>query len=281
LKQLAFEELMTVILTNFAICSHDEIDACIQEALQKISTLMGIERAYLIIAKLEYQKTWSTIREWYAPHIKSRLNECQEIPFGTFPWSEKKLLEGDVNSINTLDDYPPDAYAERQFNQAEGIQSILNVPIGGSSETISGCIGVNMYSRSVTWTDDDVNHLKIVGDAIANLLERKRAEELLLKAYDTTLEGWAKADTLTSWHGVVTNNLGVSNGLNIQLGPTQDCSNNLSLSTPLSINDCRICSSRSIRLSRFSFVISPETGVGTMPQAIIPPRSRNFDIASG
>ncbi len=33
----------------------------------------------------------------------------------------------------------------------------------------------------------------MVGDSIANLLERTRAEENLLKAYDTTLEGWAKA----------------------------------------------------------------------------------------
>jgi putative nucleotidyltransferase with HDIG domain len=33
----------------------------------------------------------------------------------------------------------------------------------------------------------------MVGDAIANVLERKRAEENLVEAYDTTLEGWAKA----------------------------------------------------------------------------------------
>jgi len=193
LKQLAFEELMTVILTNFATCSHDEIDACIQDALQKISAFMEIERSYLIIAKLEHQKTWSTIYEWCAPHMESRLTERQDIPFGTLPWSEKNLLEGNVNRINTLDEYPPEAYAEQQFNKAEGVQSILDVPIRGASETISGCIGVNMHSRSVNWTDDDVSHLKIVGDAIANLLERKRAEESLLKAYDTTLEGWAKA----------------------------------------------------------------------------------------
>lgn len=193
LKQLNFEELTTRILTRFATCSHEEIDACIQDALHQISTFMGIERAYLIIAKPEHPKTWSTISEWCAPHIKSRLSERQEIPFGSLPWSENNLLEGDINRINTLDDYPPEASAERQFNQAEGVQSILDVPIRGSSETINGCIGVNMHSRSVIWTDDDVNHLKIVGDAIANLLERKHAEEMLLNAYDKTLEGWAKA----------------------------------------------------------------------------------------
>jgi putative nucleotidyltransferase with HDIG domain len=35
--------------------------------------------------------------------------------------------------------------------------------------------------------------LKIVGDAIVNTLERKRVEESLAEAYETTLEGWAKA----------------------------------------------------------------------------------------
>jgi HD-GYP domain-containing protein (c-di-GMP phosphodiesterase class II) len=33
----------------------------------------------------------------------------------------------------------------------------------------------------------------MIGDSIANLLERKRAQENLAEAYETTLEGWAKA----------------------------------------------------------------------------------------
>jgi len=182
-----------VILTRFATCSYVEIDASIQDALQKIATFMEIERAYIYIVHPEHRKTWSATHEWCAPQIKSRFSERQDIPFGTLPWSENNLLSGNVNRINSLDDYPPEASAERNLNQAEGVQSILDVPIRGSTETIGGCIGVNMHSRPVAWSDDDINHLRMVGDAIANLLERKRAEELLLIAYDTTLEGWAKA----------------------------------------------------------------------------------------
>ena len=192
-KQLAFEELMTVILTSFATCPHDEIDARIQDALQKIATFVEVERAYMIIINPEHRKSWGVTHEWNAPHIPLRIIERNNLFFGTFPWAENQILKGNVIRINTLDDYPPEASAVHKLHQAEGAKSVLNVPVRGSENLISGCIGVNTFSYSSTWKDDDITHLKMVGDAIANLLERKRAEEMLLNAYDTTLEGWAKA----------------------------------------------------------------------------------------
>jgi putative nucleotidyltransferase with HDIG domain len=112
---------------------------------------------------------------------------------GTFPWAENQILTGNVTRINKLDDYPPEASAIFEQHSAEGTKSVLNVPVRDSDNQISGCIGVHTYSYTKTWSVEDISHLRIVGDAIANLLERKRAEEMLLNAYDTTLEGWAKA----------------------------------------------------------------------------------------
>ena len=39
---------------------------------------------------------------------------------------------------------------------------------------------------------------------------------------DFTMEAWAKADVLTSWHGVITNKQDANHGANLQLGPTQN-----------------------------------------------------------
>lgn len=193
LKQLAFEELMTVILTRFATSPHNEIDVRIQDALQKIAAFMEVERTYMIIIDPEHRDSWSITHEWNLPQAPPFLLIRRQVPMGTFPWAENQILTGNVTRINKLDDYPPEASAIFEQHSAEGTKSVLNVPVRDSDNQISGCIGVHTYSYTKTWSVEDISHLRIVGDAIANLLERKRAEEMLLNAYDTTLEGWAKA----------------------------------------------------------------------------------------
>ena len=44
---------------------------------------------------------------------------------------------------------------------------------------IAGTVGFDSHARQITWSDDDVAYCKMVGDAIATVLERKRAEEAL------------------------------------------------------------------------------------------------------
>jgi len=117
----------------------------------------------------------------------------KDIPFGTRVWTENRILKGEVIRINALEDYPTEALDDRAISQTDGVQSILTIPVRGTTDTVVGAIGMHVYSHSYIWLDDDISHLKIVGDSIANLLERKYAEENLLNAYDTTLEGWAKA----------------------------------------------------------------------------------------
>ena len=191
-NQLAFDELMTSLLTRFATCSYDEVDASIESGLKEIAEFMGADSADILILS-EDKTLWNISHQWRASHLPSTLYPNQTIPVGKLPWSEYKLLRGDPIKINTLDDYPPKAMIDRQFSEAEGVKSITSVPIQGLEKLTYGCMDLLSYTRHIIWSDRDVAHLKMIGDSIANLLERKRAEESLTEAYETTLEGWAKA----------------------------------------------------------------------------------------
>jgi HD-GYP domain-containing protein (c-di-GMP phosphodiesterase class II) len=125
--------------------------------------------------------------------LDSVAHPLQSIPTGRLTWSEEMLFQGRTIRISTLDDFPPEAQADREFSEAEGAKSILSVPIRGMGQLVYGCIDLIAYGHPIAWSDANVTHLKIMGDVIANTLERKRAEENLAEAYDTTLEGWAKA----------------------------------------------------------------------------------------
>jgi PAS domain S-box-containing protein len=178
-RQAAFDELMTQILARFATCTDCEIDTSVTAALQETSEFIGVDRAFVVMLSPN-QGTWSTTHEWYGPSTSPRLQHYQNIPFGTFPWSEGRILADEVIRVNTWDDLPPEALAERQNYGAEDAPlSLLKVPIKTAAGEVRGCVGLHSRARPVVWSDADVSHLMMLGDAIANVIERKRAEEAL------------------------------------------------------------------------------------------------------
>lgn len=192
LKQLAFDEMMTRLLARFATCAYNAVDSSIEIGLQEIAEFMEIDYADILILSPD-RKTWKLTYQWSASHLSPSIHPTQTIPTGELLWSEIKLFQGEAIKIHTFDDYPAEAQIDRRFSESEGAKSILSVPIRGQEQLTFGCIDLISYTNQVNWSDSDVTHMKIIGDSIANLLERKRAEQNLAEAYDTTLEGWAKA----------------------------------------------------------------------------------------
>ena len=192
LKQMAFDELMTRLLARFATCAYDKVDESIEIGLKEITEFMEIDYADILILSAD-RKAWKITYQWSASHLSQSIHPIQTIPTGELLWSEIKLFQGEAISISTFDDYPAEAQIDRRFTESEGAQSLLSVPIRGQEQLTFGCIDLISYTNQVNWSDSDITHMKIIGDSIANLLERKRAEENLAEAYDTTLEGWAKA----------------------------------------------------------------------------------------
>jgi PAS domain S-box-containing protein len=177
-RQLAFNEVLNKILSGFATCAAPEVDAAVVGALQAIAEFIGVDHAYVVIIAPD-RASWSVTHEWCAPSLRPQLRNYQNLPMGTKPWSEARVLAGEMVRINTLAEYPREAAAERRIDEAEGVLSVLSVPIRGSAGKDTGCVGLIAHARPITWSDADVVHLKMVGDAIASLLERQRTEEAL------------------------------------------------------------------------------------------------------
>ncbi len=177
-RQLAFDEVLNRILRQFAICAASDADAEVVKALQAIAEFIGVDHAYVALFSAE-NTSWSAAYEWGAPNVPRKLHLYQELPRGTKPWSEARVLAGDTIRLNTLSDYPPEAGHEREMDEAEGALSVLSVPIRGQRGQFIGCVGLHAHARPIIWSDADGVRLKLVGDAIANLLERKRVEDSL------------------------------------------------------------------------------------------------------
>ena len=96
---------------------------------------------------------------------------------GMWNWTEQVLLGGQVLLMNRLEDLPAEASEARDLLESVGFKSTLQVPHRAPGGQINGCIALSTIVREVTWAEADVLRLRLVGEAIANALERARVEQ--------------------------------------------------------------------------------------------------------
>jgi PAS domain S-box-containing protein len=177
-RQIAFEGLVNKLLAGFASATSEGMDAQIRASLGEVGGFIGVELAHVIQIASD-SKRWSVTHEWSQTQRLDMKERYQQVPFGAAPWVENQLLAGETVQIDRLDDFPPEAAAERERHVAEGLRSSLRVPLHGREGRFKGCLGLYASSREVVWRQEDVRRLRILSDAIANALERKMAEDSL------------------------------------------------------------------------------------------------------
>lgn len=176
-RQATFDTLITEILARFAFCTGAEIDHEIRESLQEVGRFIGSEEAFVILLEPD-MSTWSVAYGW-SIHGANAFEKFIKIPLGQSPWVEQQLFSGESIQIAQPEDWPREAAMERKFDEAHGLQSLLLLPLRGRGGQITGCVGLRTLSQTMQWAKEDVRRLRILTDAIANVLERKRVENAL------------------------------------------------------------------------------------------------------
>ncbi len=177
-RRAAFDAIITRILAGFASCAAEEVDGCIRASLEEMARFVGVDSAVIALFSPDHA-TWSMAHNWAAPGIPDVTPRYQHVPMGTSNWAAVKLLAGEAVVINSIDEIPPEADIERRSFEQDGMKSRFALPLRGRGGRIIGAIGFRSYSRQVTWIADDLHQLRMVSDAIANVLERKQAEASL------------------------------------------------------------------------------------------------------
>ena len=177
-RQTAFDSVLTQALARFASCPAGELDQAVTAGLEAIASFFGADEAFVAIVSPDSQ-SWSATHQWCAPNVESSFHRYQNVPFGVFPWSESRILAGEMVRVNKLSDFPPEAETDRMRSEGDGVVSLLSVPIRGAAGRVTGAVGLRSHHTIVTWSDAGTARLQMVGNAIATLLERKRAEQTL------------------------------------------------------------------------------------------------------
>ncbi|OPY77043.1 MAG: Cyclic di-GMP phosphodiesterase Gmr [Syntrophorhabdus sp. PtaU1.Bin153] len=185
----ALLRLILDVSTHFINLPSDKVDGGINDALRSISDFVRIDRSY-VFQLTSGGSEMSNTHEWVARGIEPRIQEFQTIPAHDFPWFWKAISQGNTVSIPDVSRLAPCAERRKANRRFEDIQSLLVVPIA-CRDLIMGFLGFDAVREKKTWSEETVSLLKVLGEILANALERKRSEESLRESerkYQTLFE---------------------------------------------------------------------------------------------
>jgi len=183
--RLSIEELVTDISTAFINITSSEIDREINISLEKIGKFFDVDRAFLTIFS-EDNHIIKYGYEWVRPMIKPLRKQFDRISLNKLPWLMNKLGHFDYIDFSSTSNLPPEAFNEIKLFNDFGVKSGLIIPLI-QNNSLTGWIGFNMGYRERSWQEEDIKLLRMAGEIFMTILNRKRAEEELIK-YRTQLE---------------------------------------------------------------------------------------------
>jgi two-component system cell cycle sensor histidine kinase/response regulator CckA len=179
-----FQNLIMTISTSFINLGPDQIDHGIRHALERIGKFALVDRSYVFLFS-ENGSRMDNTHEWCAPGIESQIERLKAIRVDeALPWFSEIIKRHEVFYAPRIADLPPEASAEKERFQLQGIQSLVIVPMVYGANLI-GFLGFDSVHAEKTWDEDIVALLNIAGEIFTYALERKRTEEELRRSQDS------------------------------------------------------------------------------------------------
>jgi two-component sensor histidine kinase len=175
--QLQLEKLVADISTHFINIPVSRLEDEIGESIKRIGEFTGVDRSYVFRISGD-GACMNNTHEWCAQGVEPHIERLQGLPVEEFGYSMQWLKQGEVFHVPNVNELPAEAGSERQEFESEGIKTLVNVPIMARQKMI-GFLGFDAVHAPKPWSEDDIRLLKLIGEIIANALDRKTIEECL------------------------------------------------------------------------------------------------------
>ncbi|MDP3050209.1 MAG: diguanylate cyclase [Eubacteriales bacterium] len=184
--RLELEEFIAHISTEFINLAPEDINAGINKALGEIGRFAGVDRSYVFLLSEDNHRFYNAY-EWCAEGVEPQNQDLQDLSVDSFPWFWETMRRLDVVHVPRVADLPPEAEVEKRTFQTLGIRGLICVPLV-RKKTLIGFLGFNSVQGGITWSDESIAFVRIVGEVIVNALSRKWAETEIRRA-KALLEG--------------------------------------------------------------------------------------------
>lgn len=189
LQRSELQLLLDRINGTFVNSAASGTDQAISSALEAIGRHLGADRAYLLSYDFE-ARTESMTHEWAAPGSDPEVETYQDVSFDIVPSGIIRSLRGEVVALRSWEDVGPEWELDRQFLQAEGILSTIELPISRHGQ-VTGSVGFDWTSQQGDWTSQDVEVLRLFASAISQLVTHRDHRAQLQRQLDESQSRFA------------------------------------------------------------------------------------------
>ncbi len=193
-ERLRFETLLSQLSVGLIHVPASGLDKALEQGLGQVVSFLGADRGALDEHRSAEPRTRIS---WAAPGI-------EELPWimeaGEFAWTTARLHDGDVVRFSRTDELPEAAASDRASYERVGTRSHVSLPLH-VSDAMLGVLSLDSVHEERIWSDELVERLRLLSEAFASALERRRVEvsladrlafEKLLSSLSTTFSNlWA------------------------------------------------------------------------------------------
>lgn len=176
---MVFERLLYEISSKFVNLPASEVDQEINDAIRQVVEFLGIDQS--VFGEFKDDGSSLQISHGYTAHIWP---ETPGIMLNSIvPNILKRLKRGEVVNLSRLPgDIPDDWKEEREYAERVGMKSCVGISlkIGGS---VLGVIIFESYRKYQNWTEQSIQHMRLLAQIFASALERKQTDLKLKKAF--------------------------------------------------------------------------------------------------
>ncbi len=168
-NRLRFETLLSALSAGLIHVGAADTDAAIERALQHVVTFLGVDRGGLdehVGGKPGLRLSWARPGLGEPPPVTAEEQ---------YPWVSGRLQEGKVVRFSDPAELPEAAATDRASFERVGTRSKVMLPLrtGGP---ILGVLSFAAVRAGYAWPDDVVERLRLLSEAFAGVLDRRRME---------------------------------------------------------------------------------------------------------
>jgi PAS domain S-box-containing protein len=175
----SLERLIGNISAHFINLSYSDIDAAIVESLRMLGSFFSADRCYLFLVDRE-TSSGIVSHQWHIDSLQDTTLENGAIDTSELHWMGEQFSTGAAVHIDDVEKIPAEGAAEQQILRKLGMASLALVPVVVNERTI-GNIALAYSQPTSAWQEETVPALTLAAETIVNALNRKNAEESLIK----------------------------------------------------------------------------------------------------
>lgn len=173
--QHAFNHTMAEVAAQLVTLRADNQDKIIASTLQKLGTMLGVDRGY-VFSFSDSLARMSNTHEWCDEGIEPQIERIQNVPTDAMPWWKERITQNKPVLIPAVSDLPPEAQAEREEFSSQGIQSLVCLPLIDEGGHLIGFMGFDAVRKPRSWLEQEIDVLSLTAHLLATAMGRSRVQ---------------------------------------------------------------------------------------------------------